>query len=383
MLTTWPQAKFDQLQFMACSVHRLTGSSRATLTTLARIDSTMADRGKRIYQDILRQNEEFSKELEAIKAKIESLRLSRLAFDAASSSTASSQPTDGARSSFKSSFVESSPVSHHETTRSQTRRKTDEGRVPLGNSSDDEHNSSADDVSTVTSRLEQALRQLLTNPTRPHSSMRTPKTSRQFRRTQSFKPAVRFPHRSRQTGDEGDDGSSDRKQSKILPASRERGRPASVKVHQDDDAAATPPRHYKSTEWGSRPSARRPLAILGKYLDEKGYEVVTPSLPTLILARTRAAVDSVDETYLWADEDDDCAAKCWRRALAGDTTPKWDLRDKKAAACQQCISQRELCFRYEGRGGGIRGLHIVTALPRSLRPGKLPEDEEFWIRAKD
>ena len=183
--------------------------------------------------------------------------------------------------------------------------------------------------------------------------------------------------------DEGDNGSSKRSHSKGLPASRKRGRPASIKVHQDDDVAANSPRHCNVTERGSRPSTRRPLAILGKYLDEKGYEVVTPSLPTLILARTRAAVDSVDETYLWADEDDDCAAKCWRRALAGDTTPKWDLRDKKAAACQQCISQRELCFRYEGRGGGIRGLHIVTALPRSLRPGKLPEDEEFWIRAKD
>ncbi|RMY98766.1 hypothetical protein D0864_04269 [Hortaea werneckii] len=231
-------------------------------------------------------------ERKALRTEIVSLRRSKPSSAADCSSTASSQPTNGRRSSqtvsssLKRPFTESSPVSpisHHEATRSQKRRKTDEVRAPIVISSDDEQGSSAGNASTTTLHSGRALR-------------------------------------------------------------------------PDDNGTASPRRHLGETEQGGRTSTGRPLAILGKYLDENGSEVVTSSLPATVLARVREAVESMDETHPGWDEHSGFETKCWRLALTGRL--------------------------YEGRGGGIRGRLILTALPRSLRSNKLPEDDDFWIRAE-
>ncbi|RMZ18379.1 hypothetical protein D0862_00338 [Hortaea werneckii] len=268
--------------------------ARPALTTHARIDFAMADgeTGDRIYEKILlliqksrnenaalrteaaalrtevaalrTERKALRTERKALRTEIVSLRRSKPSSAADCSSTASSQPTNGRRSSqtvsssLKRPFTESSPVSpisHHEATRSQKRRKTDEVRAPIVISSDDEQGSSAGNASTTTLHSGRALR-------------------------------------------------------------------------PDDNGTASPRRHLGETEQGGRTSTGRPLAILGKYLDENGSEVVTSSLPATVLARVREAVE------------------------------------------------------YEGRGGGIRGRLILTALPRSLRSNKLPEDDDFWIRAE-
>lgn len=200
--------------------------------------------------------------------------------------------------------------------------------------SDDERSSSADDVSTVTSRPGQALRQLPTNPTQPQSSMRTPKTPRQFSRSQGVKPAVRFLHRPRQTVDEGDDGSSKGNQSKGLPASRKRGRPKPVDVHQNDYTAASPSRPRKETEQQGRPATGRPIAILGKYFQKRmALRLLTSSLPTPVLARVHEATESMYGAHSEWDGDNGCATKCWRLALRGRTDFKWCLSDWKVAGC--------------------------------------------------
>lgn len=315
--------------------------ARPALTTHARIDFAMADgeTGDRIYEKILlliqkSRNENAAlrteaaalrtevaalrTERKALRTEIVSLRRSKPSSAADCSSTASSQPTNGRRSSqtvsssLKRPFTESSPVSpisHHEATRSQKRRKTDEVRAPIVISSDDEQGSSAGNASTTTLHSGRALR-------------------------------------------------------------------------PDDNGTASPRRHLGETEQGGRTSTGRPLAILGKYLDENGSEVVTSSLPATVLARVREAVESMDETHPGWDEHSGFETKCWRLALTGRLSFNWELSDGKFAACQTCTNQRKACCRYEGRGGGIRGRLILTALPRSLRSNKLPEDDDFWIRAE-
>ncbi|GAB1727264.1 hypothetical protein NU195Hw_Modified_47t1 [Hortaea werneckii] len=254
-------------------------------------------------------------ERKALRTEIVSLRLSKPRSAAEFSSTASLQPTNGRRSSqtasssLKKTFTESSPVSHHEATRSQKRRKTDEVRAPIVISSDDEQDSLAGNASTTTLHSGRALR-------------------------------------------------------------------------PDDNGTASPRRHLDETEQEVRTSTGRPLAILGKYLDENGSEVVTSSLPATVLARVREAVESMNETHPGWDEHSGFATKCWRLALTGRMRFNWELSDGKFAACQTCTNQRKACCRYEGRGGGIRGRLILTALPRSLRSNKLPEDNDFWIRAE-
>ncbi|KAI7489543.1 hypothetical protein KC351_g1218 [Hortaea werneckii] len=303
---------------------------------------TDGETGERNYEKLLLMIQEMRKENAALRTEVAalrteqaalrteqavlrtdivSLRLSKPSPAADCSSTASSQPTNGSRSSrtarssqtgpssLKRPFTESAPVSHRETSRSQKRRKTNEGQMPIVIPSDDDQDSLAGNVSTMTLHSGRAL-------------------------------------------------------------------------GQDDDGTASPRRHQDETGQEERTSTGRPLAILGKYLDENGSEVVTSSLPTTVLARVREAVESMDETHPGWDEDSDFATKCWRLALTVRMSLNWELSDGKFAACQTCTNQRKACCRYEGRGDGIRGRLIITALPRSLRANKLPEDNDFWIRAE-